>query len=145
MTRALPLVALLACSACWSAPAPPDDLAADAAIQIEATSLSAGVGYTWGGGTLTYRGKSYPIEMDGLLVAAVGISTLDATGRVFYLGTLDDFDGNYTAKSGASAIGEGGAGVVMRNQHGVEVRMIARHTGVTLSIGATGVTLALKK
>ena len=144
------LIALLACSAPGgsepNAPqGPPAQPEPDATIQIQATSLAAGVGYSWGKGTLEYQGKTYPVTMQGMMVVAVGIDSIDARGSVYRLKSLDDFDGNYTAKRGASTIGEGGAGVVMSNQNGVEVRMVARNRGVTLSLGASGVNLTLER
>jgi hypothetical protein len=117
----------------------------DALLELKAKSLAAGVGYSWGGGTLTYQGKTYPVDVDGLMVGAVGISTIDAQGRVFNLERLEDFDGNYTAVSGGAAIGEGGAGIVMRNANQVEVRLVAETKGLTLNIGQSGVKLTIEK
>lgn len=122
-------------------PPPPPD----ATLRISATSLSAGVGYSWGKGTLEYQGKTHAISMDGVLVLAVGISSVSATGSVYGLKSLDDFAGRYEAVRGSSPIGAGGAGVVMRNDKGVEIRMVAEHTGVTLTIGDGPVKLGLER
>ncbi len=119
--------------------------APDATLRIEAKSVSAGVGYSWGKGTLEVQGKSYPVTMDGVLVLAVGVTSVTATGRVFNLKSLDDFSGRYEAPRGGAAIGTGAAGVVMRNAKGVEVRMVAENTGVTLTLGDSPVKLALEK
>jgi hypothetical protein len=128
-----------------SSPAPAPPAQPDATIHISAKSLSAGLGYSWGKGTLEYQGKTYPVSMDGLLVLAVGFSSVDATGRVYNLKSLDDFDGKYAGVRGGGAIGEGGAGVAMQNEKGVEVRMVTDQTGVTLTLGASGVKLAVEK
>jgi hypothetical protein len=117
----------------------------DALLELSAKSLSAGVGYSWGAGTLTYQGKTYAVDVDGLMVGAVGLSSVTAKGGVFNLTSLDDFDGNYTAVSGGAAIGEGGAGVVMRNVNQVEVRLVAETKGLTLNIGQSGVKLTIEK
>jgi len=151
MTRAavLLVVLLLGCSSTDSStpiPAAPTPAPKpDAALRIEAKSLAAALGYSWGKGTLEYQGKSYPVTMNGVTILAVGFTSVSASGSVYHLSSLDDFDGRYTAPLGASALGEGGAGVVMRNEKGVEVRLVATNTGVTLSIGDAGVTLALEK
>jgi len=140
----LVLLALVSCTSATSGP-PPEQPLADATIKIEATSVSVGVGYSWGKGTLEYQNKIYHVTMSGLMVVAVGVVNVKATGRVYHLADLADFDGNYNAKPGSSTPGEGGAGVVMSNQNGVEVRMVAENTGVTLSLGAAGVKLAVEK
>jgi hypothetical protein len=102
------------------------------------------VGYSWGKGTLEYQGKTHTVSLDGLLVLAVGISSVNATGKVYNLKSLEDFAGRYEAARGSSAIGAGGAGVVMRNKKGVEVRLVAENTGVTLTIGDAPVKLGLE-
>jgi len=139
----LVLLALVSCTAAPSGP-PAEQPTPDATLKIEAKSVSVGVGYSWGKGTLVYQNKIYHVTMSGMMVVAVGMVTVNATGRVYNLKNLEDFDGNYTAKRGSSTPGEGGAGVVMSNQNGVEVRMVAENTGVTLSLGAAGVKLALE-
>jgi hypothetical protein len=128
-----------------AAPVTADEAQPDATIHIQANSVSAGVGFSWGKGTLEYQGETHTVTMDGLIVLAVGISSANATGRVYHLKSLDDFPGKYDAVRGASAIGEGGAGVVMRNEKGVEVRMVAENTGVTFTIGASAVKLGLER
>jgi hypothetical protein len=117
----------------------------DASLALSAKSVAAGVGYAWGGGTLTYKGKTHEVEVDGLTAGAVGASSITAEGSVYYLKELADFDGNYTAVVGGVTVGGGGAGLVMRNQKGVEVRMRATTLGMSLTAGVSGVKLALKK
>ena len=48
--------------------------APDATLQLREGSVAAGIGFSWGGGTLTFRGKRYPVKVDGLSVGSVGIS-----------------------------------------------------------------------
>ena len=38
---------------------------ANPTVQFSGGSVAAGIGYSWGSGTLHYRGKSYPIKVDG--------------------------------------------------------------------------------
>jgi hypothetical protein len=118
---------------------------ADATLKISAKALAAGAGYSWGGGKLTYKGKEYDITIDGLTVGAVGITSISASGKVYDLKKLEDFDGNYTAVVAGSAIGGGGGVLTMRNQNDVEVTLKATTRGVSLTIGVSGVKLAIKK
>ena len=48
--------------------------APDATISLSADSVAAGIGISWGSGTLTYKGKTYPISVDGLSIGDAGIS-----------------------------------------------------------------------
>ena len=67
-------------------------------LKLSEGSVAVGVGLSWGGGVLTYEGKDYPFSMQGLAVADVGISRAEATGMVYNLTQLADFDGNYTIR-----------------------------------------------
>src|SRR5215467_4612298 len=99
------------------------DKTPDATLKLSAGSIAAGVGISWGGGTLTYKGKDYPISVSGLSVGDVGASKVEAAGSVYNLTKLSDFDGNYTAVGAGMTIAGGGSGVAMRNQNGVVVQL----------------------
>jgi hypothetical protein len=135
---------LAACATTSDAP-PPEQPQPDGKLVVEAKSLALGVGYTWGSGTLEFAGRSQPVSVHGFTVLALGFTSVTASGGVYYLSSLDDFDGQYDAVRGGSALGEGGAGVVMSNRKGVEVRLVAENAGVTLTLGAGGVNLELEK
>jgi len=116
-----------------------------ATITISAKAVGAGAGYAWGDGKLHYNGKTYPITVDGLTIATVGASAIEATGEVYELTKLSDFEGTYAAAVGGATIGGGGGGIAMKNQHGVVVHMTATTQGVSLTLGASGVKMALAK
>jgi hypothetical protein len=126
-------------------PARPQPPRPDATLEISAKSLAAGVGYSWGRGTLDYAGQTYGVTMDGVTVIAVGFHSVTAKGSVFNMLSLDDFDGDYVATPGGRTLGEGGAGVAMKNEKGVEVRLVSETQGVTFTLGAGKVKLALVK
>jgi hypothetical protein len=134
-------IALFAASRAGSDEAPQPD----ATLEISAKSLAAGVGYSWGRGTLDFAGKTYGVSMDGVTIIAVGFNSVTAKGGVYHLTKLEDFDGDYVAVKGGRTIGEGGAGVAMKNEKGVEVRLVSETSGVTLTLGAGKVKLALEK
>ena len=66
---------------------------ADATLALESKSVAVGIGFSWGNGRLRYKGKSYPFKVDGLAVNALGASRSDATGYVYNLKSLRDFEG----------------------------------------------------
>ena len=38
----------------------------DATLNLSGGSVAAGIGYSWGNGTLSYNGKTYPVKIEGL-------------------------------------------------------------------------------
>jgi len=118
---------------------------ADATIRISSGSVAAGIGWSWGKGTLTFKGKEYPLSVKGLSIGKVGITKATASGEVYHLKNLKDFDGNYTAAGAGITLAGGRSAVDMTNQNGVRVRVISTNRGVDLTLGGGGVELKLKK
>ena len=117
----------------------------NATLTLSDGSVAAGIGFSWGRGTLTYAGKTYPVKVEGLSVGEVGVTRATAKGDVSNLTKLEDFPGNYVAV-GAEATAAGGAGLtVMRNQNGVVVEMKSTTQGASLKLGAEGIRLSLAK
>ena len=116
---------------------------ADATLTLSDGSVALGIGFSWGKGTLSYGGKTYPVKVEGLSVGEVGVTRATAKGEVSNLTKLEDFPGNYVAV-GAEATAAGGAGMkVMRNQNGVVVEMTSTTQGASLKLGAEGIRLTL--
>jgi hypothetical protein len=97
-----------------------------------------------GGGTLYYRGRSYRFKLGGLGIGGIGVSTLDATGGVYNLRRLQDFEGVYGQARIGWAVGEQGKGEMwLQNANGVYLRLKARRQGLALSLGADGMVVRL--
>ncbi len=121
-----------------------EDEKPDARLSLHGTSAAIGIGGTWGSGTLTYRGKKHTVRIRGLEIGGVGGATIDATGSVYHLKKLADFDGTYGAVGAAAAAGPAGAGgSVMRNEKGVVIHLTSERQGVELKAGVDGVKLEL--
>ena len=117
----------------------------NATLRLSGGAVAAGVGVDWASGTLTYQGKHYPVSVKGLSVGDVGVTSIEASGKVFDLKRLGDFNGNYTAAD-ASLTAGGGAGVAaMRNQNGVTVELVSTTQGVEIGLGGAGVDMTIKK
>ena len=116
----------------------------DATIQLHSGAVAAGVGISWGKGTLTYKGKEYPVSVSGLSLGKVGITKVTASGEVYHLRSLQDFSGNFTSTNADITLAGGHSGVTMKNQNGVVVVVRATSKGVDLTIGASGVDIKLK-
>jgi hypothetical protein len=116
-----------------------------AAIELEATSVILGLGYSWGNGKLWYKGKKYKFSVSGLNLVGVGISTVKSKGAVLHLKDLADFSGNYVAFSASATLTKGGGGLTMQNGKGVVINMGTVQEGLKLSIGPSGFTLKLEE
>lgn len=117
----------------------------DATVKISSGSVAVGVGFSWGGGVLTYQGKDYPFDVSGLSVADVGISKAEASGDVYHLKSLADFSGNYTGVSAGVTIAGGGGGTVLKNQNGVVLKLSGTTQGLKFKLAVDGVKLTLKQ
>jgi hypothetical protein len=97
-----------------------------------------------GGGTLYFRGRSYPFKLGGLGIGGIGISTLDGAGGVYNLHRLEDFNGVYGQARTGWAVGEQGRGQMwLQNPNGVYLHLSARRQGLSLSLGADGMVVRL--
>jgi hypothetical protein len=119
----------------------------DATLRLSTGGFALGIGVSWGSGTLTYRGKDYPVKVKGLSVGRVGATSSSAYGEVFNLKHLQDFNGHYTV-SGAGTrgvtLGAGKTGTILSNQAGVIVRVSSTQQGVAVNATGGGVDLQLK-
>jgi hypothetical protein len=113
-------------------------------LRLESRSVAAGVGVSWGHGVLTVDGVDHPFSVSGLSVADLGIARVTASGEVFGLRKLEDFDGTYQGVALGVAVGGGSEVVAMRNEKGVFIRMRAGQQGVRLSLATKGTTLRLE-
>ena len=85
---------------------PPSRASATVAIhQIQVAFIGSGM---LGGGTLNYRGATYRFRLGGLGIGGVGVSRLDATGSVYNLRSLADFEGVYGQVRSGWAAGDQG-------------------------------------
>jgi hypothetical protein len=114
-----------------------------ATINLTGGSVAAGVGWVWASGELTYQGKKYPIKLSGVSVVDVGAARITATGDVYNLTTLKDFDGNYAAATAGLTIGGGGSAAVLRNEHGVVIRLLSTTAGLRFNLSADGVSIKI--
>ncbi len=117
----------------------------DATVELSTGSVAVGVGFSWGGGELHYKGKNHPFSIEGLSVGDVGVSKATAKGEVFHLKNLSDFEGNYTAGAAGATLGGGGGAAIMKNQNGVVIELVGTTQGLKLKLAAEGVKITLKK
>src|SRR5258705_13592718 len=120
----------------------------DATLQLSTGGFALGIGVSWGSGTLTYRGKDYPVKVKGLSVGRVGATSSSAYGQVFNLKHLQDFNGHYDVGGAGTrgvTLGAGRSGTIMSNQAGVIVRVSSTQQGVAVNATGGGVDLQIKE
>ena len=111
-------------------------------VEIESKAVAVGIGFQWGGGTLTmYDGSTHKFTLKGLSVLDVGVSSVTASGEVFKLTDPQDFAGTYFAGQAGGALGGGGASIVMRNRNGVVMRLESKQKGVRLTLAPEGISV----
>ena len=113
-------------------------------VTIAATQLAAGVGYSWGDGVMKFQGKEYRFAVQGLNVAAVGFSKINAVGDVYNLKSAADLAGKYVAVSAGLSLAKGVAGLSMRNNKGVVINLRSAQQGVQLNLGVDGFSITMK-
>jgi hypothetical protein len=117
----------------------------DATLRMTGGSFAAGIGFSWGSGTLTYKGKDYPVSVNGLSVGKVGITGGSASGEVYNLKKLRDFIGHYNAGGAGMTVAGGRNVYAMTNQNGVKVFLSSTTTGVDLTLAGGGVEMELTR
>jgi hypothetical protein len=117
----------------------------DALIKLSAGSVGAGIGISWGSGTLTQAGKEYSLKVEGLTVGTVGITKATALGKVYNLKKLSDINGTYASIGTGATVGGGGAAITMKNANGVIIDVVTTTEGVSFTLGSSGVTITLKE
>ena len=120
----------------------------DATLRLSGGSFALGIGFRWGSGTLAYKGKNYPVKVNGLSVGKVGMTNSSAYGEVFNLKHLQDFNGHYDVGGQGTrgvTIAKGKAGTLMSNHAGVIVRIAATQTGLDVNATGGGVDMQIQK
>lgn len=115
-------------------------------VTIDQTQFGFIIGGNFGGGDLTFDGKTHKFQLGGLSLGAnFGASQLAASGEVYNLKNLEDFPGNYVSTGGQAVLGGGEGGMQLQNAKGVIMRLQATATGLQFNVGAGGVNVYFDK
>jgi hypothetical protein len=143
--RWIVMVALAAVVALLAGPALADDKKPEATLRLSEGSVAAGIGWTWGSGELNYAGRTYKVKVSGLGVAEVGVTKAEATGNVYNLKNLEDFDGVYAAAGAEGTAGKGAGVSSLRNSKGVVINLKSETKGANIKVAAEGIKLTVEK
>lgn len=116
-----------------------------ATLKLTEGQVGLGIGWSWGKGVLSYKGKNYPFKVAGLSVGDVGITEAKAEGKVYNLKKLSDFNGNFLSAAAEATVAVGAGETVMKNDKGVEIHLLPKTKGVNLKLAGEGVNFTLEK
>jgi hypothetical protein len=118
--------------------------APDANLQLSESTFALGIGYTRGRGEITYQGTRHTFRVSGISIVDVGAANSSAVGSVYHLHKLEDLNGNYVAASAGLTIAGGGDAVVLRNEHGVFIKLLATNQGLRFNLAGAGMSVKLE-
>ena len=117
----------------------------DGTVKLTEGSVALGIGWSWGKGELSYEGKTYKFKIGGLSAGEVGKSKAEASGKVFNLKSLDDFEGVYAAGSAGASAKKGEGLTALTNENGVSLLLKSETKGASLKLAAEGLKVKLEK
>ena len=142
------LVGVLFCSLVGSAAGQEKQMSPElsGSLTATATSIAAGVGWSWGKGTLTLLdGSQHDFKVSGLDVVAVGVKQASIVGKVYNLKEVKDFEGTYSTAKAGIAVGAGAGAATMSNQNGVLIDVTGTASGIDVRLAASGMKVTLTK
>jgi hypothetical protein len=103
------------------------------------------IGGSGGSGTLTFRGRTYPLSTGGLDYGLVfGGSKTVLRGRVSNINRPSDVAGVYGAAGAGIAVGSGARAIVLTNQKGAVLELAGRQTGLMANADLSGLAITMK-
>ena len=115
-------------------------------VWLSGGSVAAGIGYTWGHGTLYFSKdqKEYKFKLSGVSVVDVGAAGINAEGEVYNLTSPADLNGDFSAVTAGLTIVEGGSIAWLKNEKGVVVKLHSQTGGVRFNLAANGTHVTLQ-
>lgn len=120
----------------------PEELEPAGEIELKQYTVAWVGSGTMGGGTLIMDGKEYPFRLAGLGIGGYGASSIDASGVVYNLPSMEAFAGTYgNARTGMTG-GDAGKGKLwLKNEDGVVIKLESKMRGLALGTGVDGILI----
>jgi hypothetical protein len=122
-----------------SAPA----MADSGSVRLRMANAGFIVGIGGGSGTLTFRGRTYPLRIGGITLGTIGASGGSLVGRARNLRTATDIVGTYSAIGAGAALAGGARVFRMQNSNGVILELQGMQAGFEASMGLSGFSLSM--
>ena len=103
------------------------------------------IGGSVGQGTLTFRGRTYPVSIGGMSYGLTfGGSQTFLRGRVRNIYHPSDIAGVYGAAGAGATVIRGPQAIVLTNQNGAILELSGRQTGLMVNLDLSGMALSLR-
>ena len=103
------------------------------------------IGGSGGSGSLTFKGRRYPLSIGGLSYGLVfGGSKADLVGRVSNIRSPRDVAGVYGAAGAGAAVGVGARAIVLRNEKGAVLELSGTQTGLMANADLSGLAITMR-
>ncbi len=114
-------------------------------IDIRIVKAGFVIGGSGGSGTLTFKGKRYPLSIGGISYGfTFGASETRFSGTVTNIRRPSDVAGVYGQAGAGAAVGRGAQAVVLTNQNGAVLTLSGRQSGLIVSADLSGLALSMK-
>jgi outer membrane immunogenic protein len=116
-----------------------------ATLDLTMKEMALVIGGEKGQGILHFEGQDYPFTLKGLQWGSISKVRYQATGRVYHLDQLEDFEGVYFQAQASLALGQAGkSGLFLVNRRGVTMHLgTEEENGFALTLGRAGVKVKL--
>jgi lipid-binding SYLF domain-containing protein len=120
-------------------------LADSGTVRISFVKAGWVIGGSVGSGTLTFRGRTYPLSIGGLSYGfTFGASQTDLHGRVSNIFQASDIEGVYGAGGAGAAVLRGAQAIVLTNQRGAVLQLSGSQTGLMVNLDLSGMAVSLR-
>ena len=120
----------------------PEELEPAGEIELKQYTVAWVGSGTMGGGTLIMDGKEYPFRLAGLGIGGYGASSIDASGVVYNLPSMEAFAGTYgNARMGMTGGDSGKGKLWLKNEDGVVIKLESKMRGLALGTGVDGILI----
>jgi hypothetical protein len=114
-------------------------------IRISVFKAGWFIGGSGGGGTLTFRGRHYPLSIGGLSAGLVfGASETHFIGTVHNIFSPLDAAGVYGAAGAGAAIVAGASAIVLKNEKGAILSLSGPQVGLIANADLSGMAISLR-
>lgn len=114
-------------------------------VRLEFVKAGWFVGGSVGSGTLTYQGRTYPLNIGGLSAGLTfGASKTTLVGTARNLRTASDITGTYTAIGAGATVAGGGRVIELRNARGVVLSLRGASVGLSFDLDLSGMEITFR-
>src|SRR5262249_15096679 len=91
-----------------------------------------------------YLGRTYQLSVSSFGSGTIGVSGGELVGTAHNFRTAADIAGTYKAAAAGLTVGAGGQVARFQNENGVILELVGAQLGLAVSLGSTGMTIALQ-